>query len=152
MTRKKVVIYFLAIIFVAFFLRLPSFLVDFVNIDENEYALAASIINNGGIPYKDFLIYQPPVIYYLYAFTFQFVPHLEMSAQMWWIHFVMIAIVILTCWAIYRTAKVVYEDRIIGFFAALFYAIFSTTFLPQDMLGANIELVMVLPMTLSVYF
>lgn len=152
LTRGRVVLYFGAIIAVAFALRLPSLLVNFVNIDENEYALAAHILNGGGIPYRDFLIYQPPAIYYLYAATFKFFPHLEMADKMWWVHFAMILVVILSCWAIYRIAKVIDNNRIIGYFSSLFYAIFSTTFLPQDMLGANIELVMVLPMTLSVYF
>lgn len=152
MTRKKVLLYFLAVMGVAFALRLPSLLVSFSNIDENEYALAAHIINQGGIPYKDFLIYQPPGIYYLYAFTFRFFPEALMETQMWWVHLVIIVIVILTCWSIYRVAKNVYDDRVTAFFASLFYAIFSATFLPQDMLGANIELLMVLPMTLSVLF
>ncbi|MDZ4224777.1 MAG: glycosyltransferase family 39 protein, partial [bacterium] len=46
----------------------------------------------------------------------------------------------------------VYKEPTRGLFAALFYAIFSTTFLPQDMLAANIELLMVLPMTLCALF
>lgn len=152
MSRGRVLLYFLAVIAVAFFLRLPSFLVSFVNIDENEYALAAHIINSGGVPYKDFLIYQPPAIYYLYALTFKLFPNFEMAGKMWWVHFVMIVAVVITCWAIYRVSKTIDDDRIIGYFSALFYAVFSTTFLPQDMLGANIELLMVLPMTLSVWF
>lgn len=152
LSRGRVLLYFLAIIAAVFFLRLPSFLVSFVNIDENEYALAAHIINNGGVPYKDFLIYQPPAIYYLYALTFKFFPNFEMAGKMWWVHFVMIVGVILTCGAIYRVSKAMDDDRVTAYFSALFYAVFSTTFLPQDMLGANIELLMVLPMTLSVWF
>lgn len=153
MTRKKAAFYFLAILLVAFGLRFPSLLVSFVNIDENEYALAAHIINSGGIPYKDFLIYQPPGIYYLYAGVFKFFSAGGlMEDKMWWVHLVMIGIVMATCWAIYRVGKVVFEDRLDAFVAAFFYAIFSTTFLPQDMLGANIELLMVLPMTLACLF
>ena len=152
MARKRILFYLACIVLVGVLLRTPSLLVNFANIDENEYALAGQIINQGGIPYKDFLIYQPPAIYYLYALVFKLVPATELVTEMWWVHIVFLLIVAATCLAIYLVGKDVYKEPTRGLFAALFYAIFSTTFLPQDMLAANIELLMVLPMTLCVLF
>ncbi|MDO8527281.1 MAG: glycosyltransferase family 39 protein [Deltaproteobacteria bacterium] len=152
MTKKRIFLYLGAIILLAVLLRIPSLIVGFVNIDENEYALAGRIINQGGIPYRDFLIYQPPLIYYLYALTFKLIPTLEIVDGMWWVHAMMLLIVSATCLAIYAVGRRVFSSPVPALFAALFYAVFSTTFLPQDMLAANIELVMVLPMTLAVLF
>ncbi|MBI5300433.1 MAG: glycosyltransferase family 39 protein [Deltaproteobacteria bacterium] len=151
-SKKRIFLYLLAIIFVGCALRIPSLLVNFVNIDENEVVLAAKILTQGGLPYRDYMIYQPPLLYYFYALVMVLIPTPELSDSIWWVHVATFFVVAGTCIAIYFTAKSVFDDQRKGLFAALFFAIFSTTYLPQDMLAANIELIMILPMTLCVCF
>jgi len=129
MSKKRILFYLISIGLIACALRIPSLLVGFVNIDENEYALAGKIITQGGVPYRDFLIYQPPGIYYLYAAVIKLIPAFELGTSMWWVHVVMMGIVLATCLAIYFTGRIELGTQA-ALFASLFYAIFSTTFFP----------------------
>ncbi|MBI4367507.1 MAG: glycosyltransferase family 39 protein [Deltaproteobacteria bacterium] len=125
----------------AVLLRLPVFLFPYVNIDENEYAFAARILLAGGLPYRDFLIYQPPVIYYLYAFA----SWAFGTTQLWAPHLLVMGIVCATTAVLRSIGDLVY-GRSAGLWTAACYAVFSTTFLPMDMLGANCEVVLMLPL------
>lgn len=136
--------------------RIPSFFTTFVNIDENEYAIAAGKILAGGLPYKDFLIYQPPVIYYFYALAFW----LFGNNALWGVHVLLIAFVATSAVFIYFAARdVARSERAgpapdgarAGLLAAFYYVVLSFTFLPQDMLAANCEILAVLPIVASVW-
>lgn len=131
---------------VAVCLRLPVFCFPYVNIDENEYRLAAQILLQGGLPYRDFLIYQPPVIYYLYAFAFW----LFQTDALWAAHIMVIGTVVATCGILYAIG-VQLADRATGLWAAGCYALFTTTFFPEEMLGANCEVVLTLPICVAVW-
>lgn len=138
----------LLIILLTIVLRLPAFLYGYVNIDETDYTLAAQSILNGGIPYRDFLIYQPPVIYYVYALGFL----LSGGVNLWAVHILTILFVVGTVIALYKLIKSLTGSEKGALAAALFYAVYSTTFIPQDMLAANCEVLMMFPLTLAVYF
>src|SRR3989338_7086933 len=119
---------------IALLLRLPVFLFPFVNIDENEYAVAGRIILDGGLPYRDFLVFQPPVIYYLYAAAFWCLR----TTDIWASHLVVVLIVLASCWALWRIGRLLGGEAT-GLWAAACYGVFSATFFPSEMLGANCE-------------
>lgn len=51
-------------------LRMPVFSTPFLSMDETEYGLAGMSLLQGGVPYRDFVIHHPPLIYFLYAASF----------------------------------------------------------------------------------
>lgn len=130
----------------AVLMRLMVFCFPFVNIDENEYAVAARILLNGGLPYRDFLVYQPPVIYYFYAATFWCLR----TTAIWAPHLGMLVVVLCTCRVLWAIGRRLGSDRI-GLWAAACYAVFPTLFAPSDMLGANCEILLVLPLCLALW-
>ncbi len=142
---KKAWPYLLLIILFAIAIRFPTFMTDFVNIDENEYSIAAQKILAGGLPYKDVLIYQPPVIYYIYTLGFW----LTGGTHIWSAQMITLGFVAGTILALYALGKALTGSKRTGLAAALAYAAFSVTFLPQDMLAANCEILMMLPLTCS---
>lgn len=144
-SNKKYWIIFGLVVLAGVILRLPVFLSSFINIDENEYAIAAMKILDGGLPYKDFLIYQPPLIYYFYALAFKL-----FGTHIWGAHVLMIFVVVLTSFVVSQIAKLITNDRWVGLIAAFFYLVFTTTFKTTDMLGANCELLAVLPISISI--
>lgn len=152
MSKKRIFFYLFCVVLISVLLRTPTLFVNFHNIDENEVALAGRILVEGGVPYRDYMIYQPPLLYYFYAFIIKLIPTPELGDSMWWAHVMMLLVVALICIAVFFTGKEVYKDPIRGLFAALFFATFSTTFLPQDMLSSSIELFMILPMTFCALF
>lgn len=143
---KKAWPYLLLIILFSVAIRYPTFLTDFVNIDENEYAIAAQKILAGGFPYKDVLIYQPPVIYYIYALGF----YITGGIHIWSPQIITIGFIVGTIIALYFLTSGLTGSKKAGLASAIAYGAFSTTFLPQDMLAANCEIMMMLPLTLSV--
>jgi 4-amino-4-deoxy-L-arabinose transferase-like glycosyltransferase len=150
---KKRLADLLLIILVCGVLRIPSFFYSYVNIDETDYSLAARTILGGGIPYRDFLIYQPPLIYYLYALGAAFAGW----SELWAIRIITIGFVAGTSLSIYFLLQLLTNSRRASpgrapLFGALAYAVFSTTFIPQDMLAANCEILMMLPTALSALF
>jgi len=134
------------VMLLAFVLRLHTFKYPYINIDETDYTLAARVILNGGLPYKDFLIYQPPVIYYIFAAGLW----LAKGASLWGVRLITNLIVAATCAAIYGTGRRM-SGHLAGLAAAFAYAVYSTTFIPQDMFAANCEVLMMLPMSLAAY-
>ncbi len=145
---KKRYIWLALIFLTAALLRLPSLLTTFVNIDENEYSIAALKILNGGLPYKDFLIYQPPLVYYFYALSFKLFGIYNFIG----VHILLIALVTVTVYFIYLAAKEAFSSDRAGLLAAIFYAGASVIFLPQDMLAANCEILSVLPLSIGAWF
>lgn len=127
--------------------RIPSFFTSFVNIDENEYAIAAGKILAGGLPYRDFLIYQPPIIYYFYALAFWLFGH----NALWGVHVLLMAVVAAGSAFICLAARDILKSEKAGLLAAAYYAVLSFTFLPQDMLAANCEILAVVPIVAAVW-
>lgn len=140
--------YILVLILVTITLRLITFAFPYVNIDETDYSLAARIILDGGLPYKDFLIYQPPVIYYIYTLGFWISGGINLFA----VHIITIGFVLGTVLTLFALAKDILKSSKAGFLAGIFYALFSTAFFPMDMLASNCEILMMFPMSLGAYF
>lgn len=145
--KKTNSLWWLGIISLIIISRLPVFLLGFANIDENEYAIAAAKILRGGIPYKDFLIYQPPLIYYFYALAF----FLFKSTELWTVHLFLYAIVIGSSYVLYRVTLESFQSVKGGLYSALFYGLLSVSFMPQDMLAANCEILAVLPTAMAIW-
>lgn len=146
-TVKKRYWWWAIIILSVVLLRLPSFATPFLNIDENEYAIAGLKILEGGLPYRDFLIYQPPVIYYFYALSFWFFGAMSFAG----VHAMLILWVMASAWMVYKVAKEMFGSEMSGLYSALFYALVSAAFIPQDMLAANCEIIAVLPTLIAIW-
>lgn len=144
---KKNGLYVVSIVLVVVLLRLPTFLYSYVNIDETDYTLAAQIILDGGLPYRDFLIYQPPLIYYIYALGFLLTGGIHLSGA----HIITILFVAGTSLSIYSIVKSMANAQS-GLVAGLAYAAYSALFIPQDMLATNCEVLMMFPMALAALF
>lgn len=145
---KRYHLYWFLIFLFIVLVRLVSFRSGYANIDENEYAIAASKILAGGIPYKDFLIYQPPVVYYFYTLVFG----LFGSENFLGVHFFLLIVVLLSSYVIGSCAKILFSSENAALLAGLFYAVTSFAFIPHDMLAANCEILAVLPISLAAYF
>lgn len=135
------------IIFVTFTLRLPTLFVEVFNGDETHYATAAMVILDGGIPYVDFVDKKPPLLYYIYAFTFKIFGVVDIR----FVHLMALLAVFGTLFFLYKSL-VLFSFRKAGLLAALFYGLFSTAFIEQDMWAANAEVFMNFFMIISVYF
>lgn len=59
--RSLVLLFGIAFLLNLFFLRIPI-----LTMDEAEFLLAGEILRSGGLPYRDFVIHHPPMIYFLY--------------------------------------------------------------------------------------
>jgi len=117
----------------------PSLERDYFNVDEGTLAAGAMLIDDGGIPYRDFWDTRGPVTFYLYAIAFA----LAGTGNMLAVHGLVIAVVIATA------ALLMLLGRRLGLGAAAdlagpVYALASVAFLKSDMLAANIEVFMVL--------
>ncbi len=120
--------------------------------DEAIYAVVAREMLAGRTLYRDVVDHKPPLIYLVYAFT-QAVAGFR--GGMLLLHLLAIAAVFATALVLRR---IVHEfaglpaDSRAPFWAALLYAVFTTTLLPFDALAANCELFMMLPLSASVLF
>lgn len=138
--------FFLFLLLSSFFLRISSLYYTFLDIDESQFAGFAHVLMDGGLPYRDSLDTKPPLIYLFYTICF----FIFGTYSMWGVHLVTILWSLAVSIVLYKIAKENgYEKS--GFFAALFYTIFSTAFIPK-LIAANITSIMVLPLVLSVYF
>ncbi len=140
--------YLLLIITLTLLVRAPAFNMDYANIDENEYSIAAMKLLTGGLPYRDFLIYQPPVIYYFYALAFKIFG----VGHIWGAHILLDVVMATTLTVIFSTAKLLWNSEKTALLAAAIYGFVTFSFIPQDMLGANCELVANLPIALAIFF
>ncbi len=132
---------FLALVLVA--LRLPALFHPVLDVDEAIYGLFARVWFDGGIPYLDAVETKPLGIYALFGSLFALFGRFNLIA----VHAVTIGIVGLTALVLYKTAAML-STRRAGFFAALLYAVFSTTYIPK-IIATTIEPVMLLPVALQ---
>lgn len=138
--------FFILLLLVTFFLRLSSLLYDFLDVDESIFAFVAHRLMEGGVPYLDALDNKPPFIFLFYQIIFSIFGKYNMLA----VHVVTVFWVFFTAWVIYKISENQGESRV-GLWASLFYVIFSTTFLPK-FIATNINIIMMLPVSLSVLF
>src|SRR3990167_7516248 len=143
---EKKLRFFIVLFFITLFLRLSSFYYTFLDVDESQFAGFAHVLMDGGLPYRDSIDTKPPLIYLMYAACFFVFGKYNMTG----VHGLSLLIAFGVSITLYRLAKENGEERG-GFFAALFFAVFSTAYLPK-FIATSITSVMVLPLALSVYF
>jgi 4-amino-4-deoxy-L-arabinose transferase-like glycosyltransferase len=126
-------------------LRLPAFWTPILDVDEAQFAGFADWLIAGGKPYLSSLDTKPLGIYWFYAAIFRIFGRNNMIA----VH----AVTALWVWATaifcYLTAKELFSKHA-GLWAALLYAIFTTTYVPK-FISTSIVVVMMLPLTASIY-
>jgi 4-amino-4-deoxy-L-arabinose transferase-like glycosyltransferase len=137
---------------VCFGLRAVSLVRSCLSDDEAIYAVVAREMLAGRTLYRDVVDHKPPLVYVVYALT-QAVG--GPRGGMLLLHLLTIAVVfatalILRC--VVREFAGLSADSRAPFWAALLYAVFTTTLLPFDALAANCELFMMLPLSASVLF
>jgi hypothetical protein len=106
----------------------------------------------GELLYRDVVDHKPPLIYVVYGFT-QAVG--GPRGGMLLLHLLTIGVVFATALILSRIVRRfggLPPDSRAPFWAALLYAVFTTTLLPFDAQAANCELFMMLPLTASVLF
>ncbi len=145
MKPNKAWIGFLIVLVVIFLLRLPAFLTPILDVDESQFAGFADWLLARGTPYISSLDTKPLGIYYFYAAVFWLFGRNNMIA----VHVVTALWVGLTAYFCYLIARDLHS-RWAGFWAALFYAIFTTTYVPK-FISTSIVLVMMMPLTASIY-
>ena len=135
-----------AIFLIILILRAPAFWTPILDTDESFFAGYANVLLSGGVPFVDCLDTKPYGIYYFFALIFSLFGKNNMVA----VHAATAVVVGLTALYCHRIARLFYSERA-GIFAALFYAIFTTTYIPK-FISTSIVVVMMLPVTMSIYY
>jgi len=140
---QSLMVWFAALFILNLLLRVFYLRYQFVNGDEAVRALTAVNLLDGGRLYADIVTDKPPGTTFFYAGVFAVfgknMAALHLVAALW--HF-------LTSMVLYFTAARIYSKRA-GLWAALFSIYFSASYLTQDMMAANTELLMALPLAAS---
>jgi 4-amino-4-deoxy-L-arabinose transferase-like glycosyltransferase len=146
LSAKSLFLCFAAIFILNLLLRVFYLRFDFVNGDESVRALTATGVLDGARLYVDIVTDKPPGTTFFYAGVFALfgrsMAAVHLAATVW--NF-------FTSIMIYLTAKRLYGKRT-GVWAALLFVYFSTNYFTQDMMAANTEMLMGLPLTASFYF
>ncbi len=132
------------ILAVILLLRLPAFWTPIVDVDEAQFAGFANVLLDGGKPYIASLDTKPLGAYWFYAAVFSIFGRSNMIA----VHVVTALWVGLTALFCYRIGRRLYSQRA-GFWAALFYAVFTTAYVPK-FIGTSILILMMLPLAASI--
>ncbi|MEW6211753.1 MAG: glycosyltransferase family 39 protein, partial [Acidobacteriota bacterium] len=145
-TSKQLLLIFAAIFVLNLLLRVFYLRFDFVNGDEGVRALTATRMLEGARLYADIVTDKPPGATLFYAAAFALAGRsmtaVHLAATLW--NFA-------TAMILYFAAARLYGRRE-GIWAALMMVYFSTNYLTQDMMAANTELLMALPLAASFYF
>jgi 4-amino-4-deoxy-L-arabinose transferase-like glycosyltransferase len=113
--------------------------------DEETFAVIGRILLHGGLPYVDVADNKPPLLYYWYSLVWGIFGESNTTA----LHVIGMAWVGATCYLIFKIAQRAATPRA-GYFSALNYAIFTTTFVPSY-IALHATLIMALPLCLSVW-
>lgn len=139
-------IYFWGILFLLnLILRVSSLYTDFLDVDESQFAGFAHVLMDHGIPYVDSLDTKPLGIYLFYWFCFKLFGRFSMIG----VHFATIVWIYISSYYLYRCFAL-FQKKLEGRLAALFFIIFSTTFIPKY-IATSINSIMVLYLIFSVY-
>ncbi len=149
----------LALLTVCLGLRAVALVRPCLSDDEATYCVVGREMLAGRVLYRDVVDHKPPLIYLTYAATQALGGPV---GGMRLLHLVSILVVFATALLLGRIARRLAEDRGAtglrgagagdreAFWAALLYAVFSTTLFDFDSLAANCEIFMMLPLTGSV--
>lgn len=117
-----------------------------LNRDEGEYAYGAQLLEHGMAPYEYAFIQKPPMIFYSYALSDSFLPHIFWGPRLLACAFVALATVLLGFIARLEFRK--------GFALPTMWLVTPMILLPEiDQFTANTEMFMLLPLlaTVAVY-
>ncbi|MDO8644936.1 MAG: glycosyltransferase family 39 protein, partial [bacterium] len=131
------------LILATFLLRISALLYPFLDSDESIFAVIAKQLLNGGALYRDGLDNKPPFIFLFYWFHFLIAGH----SAMFWVHFTTICLSIFESILLFKIASEQADEKS-GYFAALFFAVFSTTYTPKY-IATSVNAVMIVPLTLA---
>jgi 4-amino-4-deoxy-L-arabinose transferase-like glycosyltransferase len=134
----------LFVLLIVFILRLPAFWTPILDVDEAQFAGFAHSLLSGGIPYIDSVDTKPLGIYFFFAAVFKIFGVNNLIA----VHIATALWAALTAYFCLRIAKRLYSPRA-GLISALFYAVFTTTYIPK-FISTSIVVIMMLPLTMSI--
>ncbi|OGQ07499.1 MAG: hypothetical protein A3G32_01055 [Deltaproteobacteria bacterium RIFCSPLOWO2_12_FULL_40_28] len=135
--------FFILLFILNFLLHLPCFFYTFLDVDESQFAGFAHTLMEGGLPYKDSVDTKPPLIYYFYKICFMLFGKYNMNG----VHVMHMLISFLVAFGIYRIALTMKNSQA-GMWGALFYIVFSTTYVPK-FLATSITSIMIAPLVFS---
>ncbi|MCM8818651.1 MAG: glycosyltransferase family 39 protein, partial [Candidatus Omnitrophica bacterium] len=144
---KKNILLILVIILLTGFLRLPYVYEKILNPDEATYAVVAREILNGKLIYRDIIDMKPPFGHILFMLGEIF----NKGNSLFGIHLIGLFWVILTTIVLIKTGNYIYGNSK-GYITGFLYTIFSMSYYSYDMVAVNLELLMVLPLSLSFLF
>lgn len=138
--------FWFGLFFLHVLLRVSSLWTTFLDVDESQFAGFAHVLLKGGLPYLDSLDTKPLGIYLYYVFCFL----LFGKYSMWGVHLISLFWTFLSPVFLYRIFSVLNRKHE-GKWAAIFFVIFSTTFIPKY-ISTFINSVMVPLLVISMYF
>lgn len=127
-------------------LRVATFYTPILDVDETQFAGFAHVLMDGGLPYRDSLDTKPLGIYLFYRAVFELFGRFNMYA----VHFATALVTFFCAYLLYRIFAV-FKKSETGRWAALFFVVFSTTFIPKYV-ATSINSIMVFFLIASVYF
>ncbi|HET9531775.1 MAG TPA: glycosyltransferase family 39 protein [Blastocatellia bacterium] len=141
--RATAIRVFLALLFISFLLRIPY--IGHLFQDDGLWFTAAEEILRGRMLYSEIYFDKPPAIALLYAALFKlFGAHILTIRLFTVFHSVAVSAVV------YLFGSRLY-DRRTGLLAAVFFAVFSTTYTTGHVQGLNTDFLMTLPYTAAAY-
>ncbi len=145
MTRSPAVRPALLILLVVVLTRLPALWTPILDVDESQFAGYANALLDGGLPYIASVDTKPLGIYWFFVACFALFGQNNMIA----VHVATMFVVFGTAMLCRRIAATLFSERA-GWLAALFYAVFTTTYIPK-FISTSITIVMMLPLTASIW-
>ncbi|MCL5438695.1 MAG: hypothetical protein M1268_01760 [Patescibacteria group bacterium] len=133
--------FLLSILFVFFFLRLPSLFEPYWYGDEGIYQVVGMGINNNRLLYRDIWDNKPPLLYLLYSFF---------SSDQFMLRFVSLIVGLSSVIVFFHLAKTLFENKKIVFVSTSFFALFFGLPIIEGNI-ANAENFMLLPIILSAF-
>ncbi|MGC9044324.1 MAG: ArnT family glycosyltransferase [Myxococcota bacterium] len=118
--------------------RISTFFFDFFSNDEAAHFIGSLIIKNGMILYSDFVDNKPPFIYLFYLLS-----QIIFGENMLAVH-LMTTILVIPLIAFFSMMLIYKMSRIAGFITGFFVIIFTSSYIPTDMLATNCEIIMLL--------
>lgn len=128
-------------------LRFQTFYVPVLDVDENFFGLFASTILHGGIPYIDVTDNKPPLIFFLYSLIWLIFGEYNFIS----LRLITILWITATAFTVGKIGERIADPKT-GFAAMLIYGL-ATTMGEPKMLASNINIFMMLPVSLCfLYF